>query len=92
MLLRGEINLKAGQELKFVATLGLSGNCMKQDTDLRAARCRQGCTTTPALLLNIRERQELEAITPRQANCPLDSPQQDAVQKLLLCKIHCKAS
>lgn len=37
MLLRGELQLKAGQELKFAATLGLSGNCMTHDTGLRAA-------------------------------------------------------
>lgn len=54
---------------------------VKQGGGLGARRW-QGSIATAALVLSIRERQSLE-ITPRQVTCLLDSPQQDANQKLL---------
>lgn len=78
------LNSKLVKEEKLTATLGLSG-CETRWWSQGAPRW-QGCTTA-ALVLSIRERQSLE-IALRQVICLLDSPQQDADQKLLSLGLH----
>lgn len=75
------LNSKLVKEQKLTATQGV-----KQSGGLGAPRW-QGCIATAALVLSFRERQSLE-ITPRQVACLLDSPQQDADQKLLSLGLH----